>query len=147
MADPVPGRDGIAQLTDQINDLWAAVRDLKSPTGTQQYNAVPALEKAVAELKQQQAQLTAQQAAITEQQATLTTLVEGIQQTLSDFIANDVAAIVNDAVNTKLASNDITIGAAGGVVRIPSIFTTDVTATLRPRVAVWADDQGLIGHT
>ncbi|WP_279367328.1 hypothetical protein [Microbacterium testaceum] len=140
MADPSPSRDGLAQIADQINALWRAIGELKAPSGTQQANAVAQLEAAVIELQAQQAQITAQQEVIVD-------LVDGIQQTLTDFIANDVAAIVNDAVNAKLASSDITIGTANGVVRIPSIFNTDVVATLRPRVAVWANDQGVVGHT
>lgn len=140
MADPSPSRDGLAQIADQINAVWRAIAELKAPSGTQQANAVAKLEEAVAELQRVILTVTAQQVVIVD-------LVDGIQQTLTDFIASDLAAIVNDAVNAKLASSDITIGTANGVVRIPSIFNTDVVATLRPRVAVWANDLGVVGHT
>lgn len=47
MADPTPGRDGAAWFTDQISRLQGQIDQLKSPSGTQQFNAVPKLQEQI----------------------------------------------------------------------------------------------------
>lgn len=140
MADPTPGRPGAEHLADEFRQIWAAIRELKSPSGTQRFNAVPKLQEAIAELQEQQQALIAQQ-----QQ--LTALVDNIQQTLADFIQNDIDSIVDAAVTARLASPFLTLGVAGGTVRMPSLYTTDVTLTNKPRATVWVDSDGLVGRT
>jgi hypothetical protein len=151
MADPSPGREGAAVFADEIRRIWAAIRDISSPSGTQQFNAVPKLQEAIAALQQQQSILADQQIALAGQQAQLTALVANIDATLTDFIQNDVDEIVNasvaSAINAALSASDITIGQPGGTVHIPALYSTDITATGRPRIVVWVDADGLVGHT
>lgn len=133
MPDPGPGRGGAAWFADEIRRIDKAIRDVGIPSGTQQFNAVPKLQEQIAQLATAQQQLA--------------DLVGNIEQTLTDFIQNDVAAIVDDAITARLAAPFITIGVAGGSVRIPSLYTTDVTLSNKPRNAVWVDSDGLVGHT
>jgi len=139
MADPSPSRDGLAQIADQINALWRAVGELKAPSGTQQANAVAQLEAAVVDLQAQQAQIVAQQEQIT-------VLVSDLDERITDFINENIDDIVAAQVTAALAAADITLGRSGGVVRIPSIITTDLTSA-SGRVVTWTAADGRIGHT
>lgn len=139
MADPSPPRTDIDGLADEIARLRAAVKELQSPTGTQQYNAVPALQAAVAVIAEQQAQLTAQQ----EQ---LTILVSDLDQRITDFIDENIDDIVAAQVAAALTGSDITIGQAGGTVKIPAALTTDLTSTAG-RFVAWIGGDNRIGHT
>ncbi|MDQ1111138.1 putative transcriptional regulator [Microbacterium testaceum] len=139
MADPSPSREGLAQIADEINALWRAVGELKAPSGTQQANAVAQLEAAVADLQAQQAQIVAQQEQIT-------ILVSDLDERITDFINENIDDIVAAQVTAALASADITIGQSGGVVRLPSIITTDLTSA-SGRVVTWTAGDGRIGHT
>ena len=143
MADPSPPRSDMQQLVDEIASLRRAVDELRAPTGTQQYNAVSALQEAVAALQTQQAQITAQQEVIVD-------LVDGLDQRVTDFIDNNiediVAAQVAAAVDAALTGADVTIGRAGGTVRIPAALTTDLTST-SGRFVAWIGGDNRIGHT
>lgn len=143
MADPSPPRSDLQQLVDEIASLRRAVDELRAPTGTQQYNAVSALQLAVAALQEQQTQITAQQEVIVD-------LVDGLDQRVTDFIDNNiddiVAAQVADAVNAALTGSEVTIGQAGGTVRIPAALTTDLTTT-SGRFVAWIGGDNRLGHT
>jgi hypothetical protein len=139
MADPSPPRADLAGLADEIALLKTAVKDLRSPSGTQQYNAVPELQQAVADIQTQQAQLTAQQ----EQ---LEILVSDLDERITDFINANIGDIVDARVAAALAGSDITIGQAGGTVRIPAALTTDLTTT-SGRYVVWIGGDNRLGHT
>jgi len=139
MADPSPDRAGDAGVVDRILALERAVRDLRSPSGTQQFNAVPALEAAIADLREQQAVIVAQQEQIT-------VLVSDLDERITDFINENIDDIVAAQVTAALEAADITLGRSGGVVRIPSIITTDLTSA-SGRVVTWTAADGRIGHT
>ncbi|TLF33224.1 ABC transporter C-terminal domain-containing protein [Microbacterium sp. 5K110] len=139
MADPSPPRTDLEGLADEIARLRAAVKELQSPTGTQQYNAVSALQAAVTVIAEQQAQLTAQQ----EQ---LTILVSDLDQRITDFINENIDDIVAAQVAAALAGPDVTIGQTGGVVRMPSILTTNLSSA-SGRVVTWTAGDGRIGNT
>ncbi|MEX8058748.1 hypothetical protein [Microbacterium sp. 16-032] len=146
MADPSPSRDGLAQIADQINALWREVRDLKAPSGTQQANAVARLEAAVVNLQQQQAQIVATQLVQAAQQEQITILVSDLDERITDFINENIDDIVAAQVTAALAAADITIGRAGGTVRIPAALTTDLTST-SGRFVAWIGGDNRIGHT
>jgi len=153
MAEPAPPRRGVENLADEIAALWRAVRELNTPTGTQQYNAITVLQAAVERLQTQQEQLATQQGQLAEQQAQLTAqqeqltiLVSDLDQRITDFINENIDAIVEAKVNEKLTGADVTIGQAGGVVRIPSIPNTDLTSA-SGRVVTWTAGDGRVGHT
>lgn len=146
MADPSPDRAGDAGVADRIAAIERAIRALNSPSGTQQFNAVPALEAAIVDLRAQQTTITEQQATLTAQQEVIVELVDGLDQRVTDFIENNIDDIVAQVVTEKLGAADITIGRAGGTVRIPSIITTDLTSA-SGRVVTWTAADGRIGHT
>ncbi|WP_295851166.1 hypothetical protein [uncultured Microbacterium sp.] len=146
MADPSPPRSDLQQLVDEIASIRLAVDGLRAPTGTQQYNAVRALQAAVAALQEQQTLLAQQQAQLTAQQEVIVDLVDGLDQRVTDFIENNIDDIVAQVVTDKLGAADITIGRTGGTVRIPSIITTDLTSA-SGRVVTWTAGDGRIGHT
>lgn len=139
MADPSPPRQDLGALVDRITALEGAVKDLQSPTGTQQYNAVPALQAAVAALE-------AQQATIVAQQEQITILVSDLDERITDFIDENIDGIVAAQVAAALAGSDITIGQAGGTVKIPAALTTDLTSTAG-RFVAWIGGDSRIGHT
>lgn len=146
MADPSPDRPGDAGVADRIAAIERAIRALNSPSGTQQFNAVPALEAAIVDLRAQQTTITEQQATLTAQQEVIVELVDGLDQRVTDFIENNIDDIVAQVVTEKLGAADITIGRTGGTVRIPSIITTDLTSA-SGRVVTWTAGDGRVGHT
>ncbi|MDF2991464.1 MAG: hypothetical protein K0S37_1978 [Microbacterium sp.] len=141
MADPSPRADDVLQIIrDEFDRIRQQIRDAATPSGTQLFNAVPKLQEQIDAVEETQGEL----AGVVEQ---LSGLVDNIEETLTSFIQNDVAAIVDAAITERLAAPFITIGVAGGTVRIPALYTTDVTMSGRPRATVWTDDQGLVGRT
>ncbi|ONI65621.1 hypothetical protein CSIV_04905 [Microbacterium sp. CSI-V] len=139
MADPSPPRGGLEQLADEIARLSRRLDALESPSGTQQYNAVPALQAAVALLQEQQTTIIAQQEQIT-------ILVSDLDERITDFIDENIDDIVAAQVAAALAGSDITIGQAGGTVKIPAALTTDLTST-SGRFVAWIGGDNRIGHT
>ena len=131
MADPSPGRGGVEWLADEFAKLRARLDSLESPSGTQLYNTVSKLQA----------------------------LVEDIQQTLTDFIQNDVNAIVDQRIAIALASymsGNVSIGGGlvvnngvtiGGPVVMPNVYNTNITAGGGQRTTVWVRQDGRVGHT
>lgn len=107
-------------LIDDLNDVKERLRTLEAPDGNQ-------LARTVAELQ---------------------TLVSGIEATLTDFIENDVEAIVNAAITARLAGN-ISIGgtlSVAGAVYFPNVPAT--TFVVEPRTVTWVDTStGRLGRT
>lgn len=136
MADPRPPRSDLEGIADEIAKLKSDVKDLQTPTGTQQENAVAKLRESVADL------------AVTVER--VSTLYDNLETYLDDYIATELPGIVDAKVNARvdaaLTAADVTIGRSGGVVRMPSILTTDVSSTTG-HVAVWAAGDGRVGNT
>ena len=112
-------------LVDELDGISARLRTLEAPSGE-------ALSSTVAKLS---------------------ALVTDIQTTLTDFIDNDVTAIVDARVAIALASwfsGNVSIGGAlfvNGRVTAPGIYALNVVTAGRPRTAVWVDSAGEVGHT
>lgn len=141
---PIPS--DLGWLVDELDGIRGALRTLQAPDGQQLGQTIARLNAAVAELEEQQVELAAQQ-------ATLTTLVNNIDQTLADFIANDVQAIVaaevQAALNARLAGN-VSIGGGltvAGTVVLPGARGTNVGGTTPNRVAAWIAGDGTLGYT
>lgn len=136
MADPRPPRSDLEGIADEIAALKGAVKDLQTPTGTQQENAVAKLRESVADL------------AVTVER--VSTLYDNLDTYLDDYIATElpglVASAAASAVTAALTSADVTIGQAGGTVKIPAALTTDLTST-SGRFVAWIGGDNRIGHT
>lgn len=112
-------------LIDQLDGIEDRLRTLESPSGE-------ALNSTVAKLQ---------------------ALVANIQATLTDFIDNDVTAIVDARVAIAIASymsGNVSIGGelfVNGPVTMPNVYNTDVVALGGARTAVWVRTGGRMGHT
>lgn len=127
MADPTPAPGGdLGEILRKFAELDRRVRDLESPSGTQRYQAVTKLRE----------------------------LVEDIQQTLTNFIQNDVNTIVDQRIAIALASyfsGNISIGGSlvvNGTVQFPGARATPL-GTAPNRVTAWLAGPGdaRLGHT
>ena len=120
---PIPSELGF--LIDTLKDYEERLRKLEAPSGE-------ALGSTVAKLS---------------------ALVSDIQATLTDFIANDVTAIVDARIAVALAAyfaGNVSIGGTlyvGGKVTAPGVYALNVVPGGRPRTAVWVDGAGEVGHT
>jgi len=125
--DPTPNRGGPeAEILAQLDAVKRRLDDLESATGTQRYQSV----------------------------AKLRELVEEFQQTLTDFIQNDVNTIVDQRIAIALASyfsGNISIGGSlvvNGAVQFPGARATPLGSAPN-RVAAWLAGPGdaRLGHT
>lgn len=120
---PIPSELG--PLIDRLNDYEERLRTLEAPSGENLSSTV----------------------------AKLSDLVANINATLTNFIANDVTAIVDTRVAIAIASymsGNVSIGGAlfvNGRVTAPGIYALNVVPAGRPRTAVWVDSAGEVGHT
>jgi uncharacterized phage infection (PIP) family protein YhgE len=129
-------------LVDTLNDIATRVRTLEAPDAQQLGLVVKRLQETVEKVAQQQVELE-------EAQAQLSTVVENIDETLSNFIATGVQPIVDQAVVNALAGN-VSIGGSltvAGIVKVPGARGTFVGGTTPDRVAAWIAGDGTLGHT
>lgn len=134
-------------IANAIREIKKRLDELERPTGTQRYRSVD----------------------------TLKTLVENIQETLDSYIATrwtnaQIAAEIDSRVNAAIAAafagnvsitGSLTVNGAlaaaslstagaltaGGKVTAPGIYGLNVVTAGRPRLAVWVDSAGEVGHT
>lgn len=127
MADPTLAAGGdLGELIRQLGEIKRRLSDLESPSGTQRYQSVQKL----------------------------SALIDDIQQTLTNFIQNDVNAIVDQRIAIALGSyfsGNISIGGSlvvNGAVQFPGARATPL-ATAPNRVAAWLAGPGdaRLGHT
>lgn len=125
MADPTPAGGGpLGPLAREFQDLKRRVSELESPSGTQRYQSVKKLSE----------------------------LIDDIQQQLTDFIENDVQAIVEAQIAIALASyfsGNVSIGGSlfvNGTVQVPGARATPLSSA-PSRVAAWIAGDGRLGHT
>lgn len=125
MADPTPAAGGdLGALIAQFQDLKRRISDMESPSGTQRFQSVPKL----------------------------AALIDDIQAQLTDFIENDVEAIVDARITIALASyfnGNISIGGSlfvNGTVQVPGARATPL-GSASDRVAAWIAGDGRLGHT
>ena len=125
--DPTPNRGGPeGEILAQLDGIKRRLDDLEAATGTQRYQSV-------AKLKE---------------------LVEDIQQTLTNFIQNDVNTIVDQRIAIALASyfaGNISIGGSlvvNGTVQFPGARATPL-GTAPNRVNAWLAGPGdaRLGYT
>lgn len=131
MADPTPPHKGVGPIVQQIANLQRQIDALASPSGTQRFQSVRKLAETI---------------------ETLQLLVDDIQQQLTDFIANDVQAIVDARISIALASyfgGNVSIGGSlfvNGTVQVPGARATPL-GSAPDRVAAWIAGDGRLGHT
>jgi len=133
-------------LIDTLDDIKDRLRTLEAPSGESINGVLP--------------KLVAQQEKLTATQAELATLVEGIEATLSAFIATGIQPIVDAAVNEAVASavsaavasalgGNLTVNGSltvTGAVVLPGARATGL-ASASSRVTAWIAGDGRLGHT
>lgn len=125
----IPSDYGV--LIEMLDDLGERLSTLEAPSGEALANALPRLNKAVEELQ---------------------LLVTNIEQTLTDFIQNDVDDIVDARIAIALASymsGNVAIGGellVNGAVQLPGARSTDLSGA-SDRVTAWISGDGRLGHT
>lgn len=121
----------IGKLIDDLNDIERRLGKLETLSGEALSSTVRRLNDTV---------------------ATLETLVETTEATPTEFIENDVEAIVDARTAVALAEyfvGDVTVDGAltvAGVVTVPGARATDLGAA-SSRVTAWIAGDGRLGHT
>jgi len=128
MADPTPPRSEIRALVDKIDALGKRVTDLERPSGTQQFNAVPNLEQAIADIQEQQTQIVAVQDDII---ATNEAQAEQIAFLQTASVQDSRGSVTNE---TRGASGGISLEGVDGTYDCSVSLTTSSTGKLRVSV-------------
>lgn len=121
----------LGQLIDTLDDFAIRIRRLETPSGSDLGSALRKANDGVAQLR---------------------LLVDNIQQTLTEFIQNDVDEIVDARVAIALASymsGNVAIGGellVNGAVQLPGARATDLS-TAEDRATAWLAGDGRLGHT
>lgn len=126
MTDPRTPVDDMRAVPEALRDIRRRLSELEAPTGTQAFRSVAKLEVALAELE---------------------VLVNNIEATLTDFIENDVEALVDTKVAAAIAAalaGDVVIG---GKLTVLDAFTRDLTAISGSRKSLWIHESGDLGVT
>lgn len=126
-------------LIDLLDGYGERLSTLEAPDGAQVVQARKKLLETIAALEVAQDEIES--------------LVSGLNARITAFIDNDVSAMVEAKVEAALAAKlagDVAIGgtlSVAGRVTAPDIFSHLVTASGRPRQAVWVDSSGEMGRT
>jgi hypothetical protein len=121
---PIPS--DLGWLVDELDGFAERLRTLETPSGESLGNTV----------------------------AKLTALVTNIQAQLDAYNASrwtnaQIEAVIDTRIAAMLAGN-VSIGGTlnvGGKVSMPGVYALNVVTAARPRLAVWVDSAGEVGHT
>lgn len=137
----------VGGLIDELDDISVRLRKLEAPSGEALENTVPKLSALVSDL---QAQIEAWVAGRRSDAATDTIIDAKIAAAIAAVLGGNVSIAGNLSVAGAIGGASLSTGGsltAGGGVTLPGIYAHNVVTAGRPRVAVWVDAAGEVGHT
>lgn len=133
----------LGNLIDELDDVQRRLRTLEAPSGEALGNTVAKLQALVADLRSQVEAWAATR-------WTNAQILAQIDAKIAAAFAGNVAITGSLTINGGLAAASLSTAGSlyvGQKVTAPDIYALNVVTAGRPRVAVWVDNAGEVGHT
>lgn len=130
-------------LIDELDGFSERLRTLEAPSGESLNSTVPKLQALVADIQSQINQWATTR-------WTNAQILEQIDAKIAAAFAGNVAITGSLTINGGLAAASLSTAGSlyvGQKVTAPDIYALNVVTAGRPRVAVWVDAAGEVGHT